>query len=407
MPDSPESSPQQASFPPPPVGGPPPPPPAPPSAAPGSAWYYGPFPPPGAPREGFGASLGKTAARGCMWSLAFGAGLLAIFGIFVGIIAALVAALDDGGDDREFVYGREQSGNRLLSIRIGGVILGEEDEYPAGIFSDPNVTFGYEVKQKLIDAALDSTVSGVVLEFQTPGGTIFGSEAIADGIREYQRRTKRPVYAFVAGLSASGGMWAMAPATRILADHGSLLGSIGVRLGSIAYYDGLYATDGGLLGGGVTTKNGITVTSITAGRGKDVGSPFRPLTEEEVRVLQKGVDNSYADFVTHVATSRKISESAIRDQMGALVFDNATAQAYGLIDGTANRQEAYTALARAAGFQDDDWQVVREKENNGALAGLLSESASGARTASASICFPRNMVLAYYGDPAALCPNGR
>ncbi len=337
-----------------------------------------------------------------MWSLAFGVGLLAIFGVFVGIVAAILSTLDDGGGrEFEFVYGEERSTSRLLSIRISGVILGEEEESPAGLFSDPNVTFGYEVKQQLIDAALDSSIRGVVLEFQTPGGTVFGSEAIADGIREYQQRTKKPVLAFVAGISASGGMWAMAPATRIVADHGSLIGSIGVRLGAFAYYDGLYAIDGGLLGGGVTTSNGIVIMSITAGRGKDVGSPFRPMTPEEIRVLQSGVDNTYAEFVAHVAKSRNISEASIRDQMGALIFDNTTAFNFGLIDGTADRQEAYTQLARLANLGGNDWQVVREKDNRGALVGLLTES--GAARAGASICFPQGMVLAYYGDPAALC----
>ncbi len=383
-----------------------PPPPAPP---PGAAWYYGPFPPPGTPKEGFGASLGKSALRGCVVSIAFGLGLLAIFGVMIGIVAALVAAVADSGGDgeaRDFVYGDKSSDNEILSIRIEGVILGEEPEGAGSIFSDPFVVYGYEIKKQLREAAQDGSIKGVVLEFATPGGTIFGSEAIADGIREYRQATGKPVLAFVAGLSASGGMWSMAPADKILADHGSLIGSIGVRLGTIPYYDGVIATDGGLLGGGVTTKNGITYTSITSGRGKDVGSPYRPLTDEEKRVLQQGTDNSYAEFVAHIAKSRNVSEATIRDRMGALIFDNLQAQDFKLIDGTANREEAYAEIAKLAGINSIDWKVTRKGGDGGTLAGLLSSEAGIDAFAAAQrkgICFPSNMVLAYYGDPAALC----
>lgn len=391
-----------ASPPPGPSGGPPPPPSTP---APGAAWYYGPFPPPGAPREGFGASLGKTAARGCVWSFAFGLGILATFGIVVGIVAAIVAAVgDSGGDSTDFVYGEEGSANRLLSIRVDGVILGEEPANAGGIFADPFVTYGYEVKQKLLDAALEGGIKGVVIEFSTPGGTIFGSQAIADGIREYRERTGKPVVAYIAGLSASGGVYSMVTATTILADHGSLIGSIGVRLGTIPYYDAVVATEGGILGGGVTTTNGITYTSLTAGRGKDVGSPFRRLTPEEVRVLQQGLDNAYGDFIAHVAKSRNIPEATIRDQMGALIFDNKTAQDYRLIDATANREAAYAELAKLAGLTGADWQVVRDDEEGGVLSGLFAKGdQSPPSAANRSICFPQNMILAYYGEPAALC----
>ena len=198
----------------------------------------------------------------------------------------------------------------------------------------------------------------------------------------------------------------MVPADRILADHGSLIGSIGVRLGTIPYYDGVIATEGGLLGGGVTTKNGITYTSITSGRGKDVGSPYRPLTEEEKRVLQKGTDSSYDEFVAHVAKSRNIPERTIRDEMGALIFSNSQAQEFKLIDGTANREEAYAELAKMAGINSIDWKVTRKSDDSSGLAGLLSSQAGVnalAEAKRAGICFPANMVLAYYGDPAALC----
>ena len=392
----------------------PPPPPSPPA---GAAWYYGPFPPPGTKSEGFFKSLVKTGTRGCVASIAFGLGLLASVGLLFGIIAALLAAAGSGGGSgssetklsaTKFVYGTATSGNKLLYLRVNGVILGEKPD-SVGLFGDGGAVYGYEVKNTLRKAALDSSIRGVVIEFETPGGTVFGGRAIADGITEYQKSTGNPVLAFVEGLSASGGVYGMAPATKILADHGSLIGSIGVRLGTFAYYDGVLATEGGLLGGGITTKNGITFTTLSAGRNKDIGSPYRPINDEERQVLQRGLDNEYTNFVNHVSTFRKIPDTVIRDRLGANIFDNKTAQDVGLIDGTANREEAFIELARLANLRPGAFKVVREKSDSGFLSGVFGSTgvnqpqATGALVSADGICFPQNLILSYYGEPGALC----
>ena len=408
---------------PPPMSAMPPPPPA--AYPQGNAWqsgfYSGPFPPPGwNGKEGFWPGVGKSAARMGCGGIAFGLGVLVGLGLLFGIIAAIVAGasggIDDGGGGDEFagigeptnfVEGDPDSGNRLLLIRVSGVILGDEHEAPQSIFFSQDVAFGYEIKRQLKKASEDRSIKGVVLEFQTPGGTVYGSSAIADGIKQYQKDTGKPVLAWVEGLSASGGMWGMAPANRILADRGSLIGSIGVILGTFPTYNGVIATEGGLLGGGVTTKDGITYTTFSAGRSKDVGSPFRPFTEEEKRVLTTGLENLYTQFVDHVALNRKIDAATIRNTMGALIFDNEQAKQFGLIDGTANRQEAYTELAGLAKItRAGDWKVVRYEDDEGFLATIFSKGETQAPSAGASkICFPPLTMLTYYGDPGALCPR--
>ena len=405
----PESHPPQEPQPPPPPAAatPQPAPPSPPQ----QAWYSGPYPPPGiGPRaESTWRMVWRTALKGTVAAGCFGTGLVvAVFiplFVFIGIIAIIND--DDGGDDDTFVYGDEDSGDKLLSIPVRGVILGEEPDDAGGLFGSLGIVYGYTVKEKLLDAASDSSIDGVILELETPGGTIFGSIAIADGVREYQERTGKPVLAFVAGISASGGMYAMAPADLILADHGSLLGSIGVTMGAFEYWNGLIATEGGLFGGGVTTSGGIEFQPITAGRGKDVGAPYRPLTDEERDVLQQGVDNAYADFVRHVSEARDIPEATIRDRIGALVYDNKTAQELGLIDGTANREAAYAEAARLAGLEGDDWQVVREESDSGLFGGLFGiggeEKTDGQDSSTRGVCFPPYTILAYHGDLAALC----
>lgn len=405
MSDTPESSPPQEPPPPPAAAIPPAslPPPA------QQAWYTGPYPPPGIGPAGestwrmiWRTALKSTVAAGC-----FGvASIIALVIPLIVLIAIIGAAAGDDGDDYTFAYGDEGNRNKLLSVPVRGVILGEEPD-GSSIFGSLGVVYGYSIKETLREAADDSSIDGIILELETPGGTIFGSQAIADGVREYQERTGKPVLAFVAGISASGGMYSMAGADLILADHGSLLGSIGVTMGAFEYWDGLIATEGGLFGGGVTTSDGIEFQPITAGRGKDMGAPYRRLTDEERRILQQGVDNAYTDFVRLVSEGRGIPEADLREKIGALVYDNKTAQDLGLIDGTANRQQAYAEAARLAGLEGDNWQVVREKGGAGIFSGIFGlgrdDKAEATADSAGGICFPANTILAYYGDVMALC----
>jgi protease-4 len=375
------------------------------------AWYSGPYPPPGA-REGTWTMIWRTATKAVVAAGCFGITLGFALFLPLLVVVAIIAAADSGGGE-DVVYGDAGARSKLLSIPVTGVILGEELE-PAGFFGLPGVVYGYEVREKLRKAAEDEEIAGVVLEFETPGGTIFGARAIAEGIREYREKTGKPVVAFVAGLSASGGMYAMAPADLIVADYGSLVGSIGVTMGAIEYWDGLVATEGGILGGGVTTANGIVFQPITAGRSKDVGAPYRPLTEQEKAELQRGVNNEYAAFVRHVSEARGIPEATIRDVIGAMVYDNQTAQELGLIDETADRQAAYGRLAELAGLAPGSYRVVREGGSGSFFGALRSQLGLGGRTTPAPraegptrICFPAHAILAYYGDPVALCARGR
>lgn len=385
---------------------------------PATSWYNGPYPPPGlGPNQ---ESLGRVALRSgiasCVIVAGAAFGLVAALGIGMVMLIATIGAAAGASDNSaaaqtrlgatEFVDGSPRSKNSLLVVEVNGLILGEQ-ENAGGLFNSlSGVTYGYDVRDTLLKAAKDNAIKGVILEMNTPGGTIFGAQAIADGVRAYREQTGKPVLAFVKGLSASGGMWAMAPANRILADYGSIIGSIGVILGPIAFYDGVTATDGGILGGGVTTRNGIEYTNITAGRGKDMGSPYRRLTDEERTVLQTGVNNSYNEFVRHIAATRNLSEDVIRNQIGALIYDNQTAQSLGLIDGTAGRRQAYEEAARLANLSADDWKAVRVEGVGGiwsALLGAAGLPAPAAAPRSETSCLPPNMVLAYYGDPASIC----
>jgi protease-4 len=310
-----------------------------------------------------------------------------------------------------FISGNKGSKNRLLLVSVEGIILGSAPGYLGSPLGFPGVTFGYGIQDILKEAAKEDGIKGVLLHMQTPGGTIFGSYAIFEGTKAYQKATNKPVVAYVEGLSASGGVMAMVGADAIYADHGSTIGSIGVLGPTLLYYNKPTATEGGLFGGGVVTQGGIEQTVISAGRGKDLGDPFHRPTPEEIKVLQNSVNIEYDRFVKHVALNRKLDEKVIREQMGAMVFDNKIAQEYGLIDGTLNRDEAVARLAELAKV-GEDYQLVRPKVNRGQffsrLLGALEdeslEQAQMQQRVQRDICAAAaRLPLVYQGDVTKLC----
>lgn len=341
---------------------------------------------------------------------------------FLGLGAGIGASTSSFGKlqkieaaDYTYVSGDKDSKNKLLSVAVNGVILGSapEEDFNFGLIDF--LTYGYDIVDTLEEAAKDENIKGVFMPFRTPGGTIFGSQAIYRAIKKYREDTGNPVVVYIEGMSASGGVMAMVAANNIYADHGSLIGSIGVLGPSLTYFNKPMATEGGLFGGGVVTDGGIEKTTISAGRGKDLGNPFRKATEEEISNLTAGINNEYENFVNHVATNRNMQPEMIRNEMGAQIFDNKTAQAYGLIDGTQNRSEAINSLASLAKL-GDDYKLIKpvySKESlMSQLMGVDSKSLFAPSQAATQVeqqlreqvCRTSSqLTLAYHGDLATLC----
>ena len=263
------------------------------------------------------------------------------------------------------VWGPDNAKGVLRAIPVQGTIMADASD-GAGLMGG---TYGYEVAD-LLDGLKAGDAGGVVLLINTPGGSINGSRAMADAIDRYRERTGHKVFAYVQGMSASGGMYTMAGADEILADHGSLVGSVGVILGPLQYYNGVVALDGGIFGGGVTTTGGISSEYITAGRGKDAGNPYRPLTEEERAMFQSWVDQEYVSFVDQVATKRKIERTVMTEEVGAGILGTDRAQQVGYIDGVMGRPEAFRHFAEASGLDPNDTKLV-QSEGLGFWASLL------------------------------------
>lgn len=299
-------------------------------------------------------------------------------------------------------YGETSSENKILTVAIKGPILNEASSQGLDIFGGGGYVYGYDIKSQLIAAADDTSIKAVMLEIDSPGGTITGSQAISDGVAYYKEATGNPVYAHIMGMGASGGYWSAASADKIFADNGSLIGSIGVIFGPFKYYQDVKSELSGLEA--VTTEGGIDTYYITAGYYKDFGNPYRPMSNQEMQSLQADTDSSYEKFVNFVSQSRNISKDKIKNVIKALPYGEQKSLELGLIDEIASEGDAYFSLAQAAGISED-YQVVEQEINLDFWSMLFLSKSLDSSTAEAKVDYCKELcgkMLYLYGYPQLL-----
>ncbi|PID53539.1 MAG: signal peptide peptidase SppA, 36K type [Micrococcales bacterium] len=381
----------------------------------GQQWPSAPAPvtPPrerGGFRRGFGLGAGAGLGAGLMLLILGVVGALISGLMFVGLAGAAANTNTAENQPIDHVWGEEGATSTLRVVEVNGPILGSKGD-GAGLDIG---TYGYEVADMIDELDKDDT-DGLILELNTPGGTIYGSRAIADAVSRYQDRTGRKVMAYVRGMSASGGMYAMAGADEVIADHGTFVGSIGVIAGPFQRYRDVTAIDGTLLTPGITTKGGIERQYLSKGKGKDFGDPFRDMTAEEKATFMAGLDDEYNAFVNHVSRGRDISAQVIKDDLGAYIFGAKQAKQKGLIDEELGREEAYRHAAELNELNPSDTKVVKartpgflqqllgaESRVFGSAPAVVPQEGQPARVTSV-ICVGEPLVLAYHGDLADAC----
>lgn len=357
------------------------------------------------PTEGYGQTAIRTFFKVFSGVVAF---FIAIFGSFF-VMAIIFGSLGSADEvvesEYEVIAGQEDGSLRFVSIPIEGVILGERssDDFMYYL-ADFAVTYGYEVKEQLLDLAEDETVDGIILEIHSPGGTIFGTKAITSGIAQYKEKTGKPVHVYIGSIAASGGYWVAASGDSVVADYGVSVGSIGVISGPFKYYQSVVSEDGGAFVGGIVTENGIATTYISAGSSKDFGNPYREMTEQEMSIMQRSVSVAYDDFVTYVSDQRQLARPVITESIGAMIYDETQAKAFGLIDATGDKQFAYEKLATAVA-PGSSFSIERLYQEQGFFELLFSaiQLYSPNKRVSSQACLSSASVLAYHGDISSLC----
>lgn len=218
------------------------------------------------------------------------------------------------------------------------------------------IGMGDLTSEKVMNLLLDSRddflkgdrVKAVLLHMNTPGGTVTDADAIYRALIDYKTKYKVPVYVYVDGLCASGGMYISSAADKIFASPASVIGSVGVIMGpTFNFSDAM-------------SRYGISSLTLTEGKDKDALNPFRPWRPGEDDSLKAVMASLYDRFVTIVSTARpKLTRDKLVNEYGAHVFVAKEAQELGYIDvAGVGYSRALTALAEAAQLTED-YQVVQ------------------------------------------------
>jgi Periplasmic serine proteases (ClpP class) len=298
----------------------------------------------------------------------------AVFGIFFGIIAASILYSMLGGaakvyeEKTEFSILPDLKGEHsllststpaILQINIEGVI-GE----PMGVNTD-------DIKNILLDSRSgllsNGRVKGILLNLNTPGGGAIESDNIYRLIKAYKEKFQIPVFGFVNGLCASGGMYIAASADQVFASPPSVIGSIGVIMGP--FFNVTEAMG----------KIGVASKTLSAGLDKDMMNPFRTWKPDEDESLKNILNSLYAQFVDILTQNRtKIDKTKLLSEYGAQVFDSVKAQEIGYIDmANASYDQAVGALLAAAKIDPEKpYQVVELKPKHDWLSALMNNQSA-------------------------------
>jgi len=241
-------------------------------------------------------------------------------------------------EDKEFPWAEK---DKIALIEISGVITESE-----------------EIIDNLREYGQQETVKGIVLRIDSPGGGVVPAQEIYKEVLTIKKRGK-PVVTSIGNIGASGGYYIACATNKILANPGTITGSIGVIMALSNIEE--------LLG-----KLGLKTTVIKSGKHKDMGSPLRPLSDEELGILQKLIDDVHYQFITAVAQGRKLPLDKVKELADGRIFTGQQAKDLGLIDQLGTLEDAIAYAAKLAKIPGKP-KVVKPEKKRGLLSWLLGQ----------------------------------
>ncbi|HAM53535.1 MAG TPA: signal peptide peptidase SppA [Nitrospiraceae bacterium] len=220
-------------------------------------------------------------------------------------------------------------GEKVAVVRIEGPIM------------DSKTTI-----EEIRDYVKNPSVKAIILRVDSPGGAVAPSQEIYEEVRKAV--SKKKVVVSMGSLAASGGYYISAPASRILANPGTLTGSIGVIM-EIPNIEGLMG------------KIGVKTEVIKSGRHKDIASIFRGIGKEERIILQSVLDDVHEQFIKAVAEGRKMLPDDVRKLADGRIFTGRQAVEVGLVDELGDLEDAVKVAAKLSGIKGEP-EVVEKKE---------------------------------------------
>jgi len=197
-----------------------------------------------------------------------------------------------------------------------------------------------EVLEKIEKAKNDINIKGVLLTVNSPGGAVAPSVEVAYAIKELNEI--KPVVAYASGIMASGSYYASIWANKIVANPGSMIGSIGVIMQSADASE-------------LMSKIGIKTQTVKIGKYKESGTPTRQWTKDERAELEKVTQDTYEMFITDVSNARNLKKENHETYADAHIFTASQAKTVGLIDNVGTISTAKLELLNLTKVQQPIW----------------------------------------------------
>lgn len=207
----------------------------------------------------------------------------------------------------------------------------------------------------------DDNVRAIVVRIDSPGGGIGASQELYREI--WRTREEKPVVASLGGIAASGGYYIASAANRVIANPGTITGSIGV----ISYFPNLRE---------LFDKIGFSAVIIKSGQFKDTGNPGREMTQEEKALLQTTMDQAHAQFIRDVARGHSLPEAKVSEIADGRIIMGETAHQLGLVDELGNFEDAVIASARLGKIEGEPDLLYAKKKKRSLLDFLLGTEVS-------------------------------
>lgn len=244
-------------------------------------------------------------------------------------------------DDAYEVVGSD-TGERVAVVEIIGIIAESKDTI-----------------RTLKKFREDDSIKAIVLRVDSPGGGIGPSQEI---YREIVRTLPvKKVVCSMGAVAASGGYYIAAGTSGIVANPGTITGSIGVIIGYTNFED-------------LLTKIGLYPVVVKSGAFKDIGSPTREMTEAERKMLQTVVDGLHAQFVNDVSNGRKLEKEAVAKIADGRILSGLEAKQLGLVDRLGNQEDAIAWAGELAGIKGEITVVYEKEERLSPLKFLLEST---------------------------------
>ncbi|MBW2474602.1 MAG: signal peptide peptidase SppA [Deltaproteobacteria bacterium] len=195
-----------------------------------------------------------------------------------------------------------------------------------------------QVIEQLHDFRDNDSIKALVLRIDSPGGGVGPSQEIYDEVLALD--TLKPIVVSMGSVAASGGYYVAAAAREIVANPGTITGSIGVIMEFANFQE-------------LLEKIGLSSVVVKSGAYKDIGSPTREMSIAEKEILQDLIDDVHSQFVSSVAEGRELDEQAVRSIADGRIFSGRKAMQLGLVDRMGNLQVAIDRAADLAGLEAD------------------------------------------------------